>query len=95
MKFEELTRRIVDEGLSSYGNIVIGSQMGAFNSTNIFKNDDGTFSVVYFDERASEIIGYRHIPEEEACNMVYDDLITEKKYREYKEKKNNGESVKL
>ena len=87
MKFEELTKKIVEENLTEYANIRVGESRGGYNGVCISKNANGTFNVVYCDERGEPVAQHLNIPEEEACNMVYETAINEKEYREYKEKK--------
>ena len=98
MKFEELTKRVVEEELDQYCILKIGTLYGPECSICIRKNNDGTFSVRYYGEREKIRKEFLNISEEEACQMVYNTAAHEKRaelaYRE-REKKTTEPEMKM
>ena len=94
MKFEELTKRIVDEGLDEYAFIKFGTLYGPEYSVCIARNEDGTFSIRYYGERGSVDRELLNIPEEEACETIYKYANAKKAFElAYQEKKNSGQGM--
>ncbi len=95
MKYEELTRRIIDEGLEEYAFIEYGTLLGADDTVCIDKNDDGTFSVVFYGERGKIRREYLNIPEEQACNIVYEYAVGRKRFEtdDFEKKTDGGMSL--
>ncbi len=89
MKYEELKKRVHDEELDQYSNIRFDSYLGGYNGINILREINGTFCVTFCDERGSAIAEWKPLSEEEACNMVYEYAAAEKRFREWKQEREN------
>ena len=89
MKYDELKKRIHDEGLDQYTNLRFGTCSGGYNGAHIMRDSDGTFCVTFCDERGSAITQWKPLSEEEACNMIYEVAVAEKDYREYMQEREN------
>ena len=71
MTYEELKRRIKDEGLDQYGTYAFDRMGGVYVATCIWKNSNGTVSYCFTDERGSAFAEHLNIPEGEACDQLY------------------------
>lgn len=89
MTMEELEKRIADEKLYEYPSISVGMvrTMGDRDTLCIVKNENGTCSLYLMSEKGSELFSYENVPEEEACQFVYEVACNEKKFREWYVKK--------
>ena len=96
MTIAELTKRIVDEGLEEFAFIKFGTLSGPDYSACIGKNDDESFSVIFYGERGDVDAEYLNIPEAEACEIIYKYAVSKKRFEmAYREKKNNNQGMSL
>lgn len=79
MTYEELKRRIKDEGLDEYAFIRLDTLYGPDFSLCVRKESDGTCSYVRYEERCKIYHEEHHKPEKEICEWVYNYAVREKK----------------
>ncbi len=78
MTYEELKRRIKDEGLDAYSFIRFDTLYGPEFSLSVRKESDGTCSRILRGERDAIIFEERNKPEQEICEKVYQSAVSEK-----------------
>ena len=86
MTYEELKRRIENEGLDQYGRYVFDRKGGVYVATCIWKNSSGTVSYCFTDERGSAFAEHLNIPEAEACDQLYSLACGEREIAEHRVK---------
>ena len=84
MTYEELKRKMKDEGLDQYNRYAFDSTGGVYVATCIWKNSDGTVSYCFTDERGSAFAEHLNIPEDEACAKLYSLACGAKKIAEHR-----------
>ncbi len=87
MKYDELKRRIIEEGLTECCNVRFDVLAGGYNTVCIARQN-GTFTVNFCDERGEPFSEHRGLSETEACEMVYSHAVTEKHLQEFYKAKN-------
>lgn len=78
MTYEELKRRVRNEGLEQYCACDFDRWSGGYIALHVLKNQDGTVSYCFTNERGSPEAEHLNLPEDETCDDLYAFLLSQK-----------------